>query len=92
MRNKVEDDVLVAIAPEHVVCQLCDEVIQEGSQVAQPWVVPIQDVGQKVLGRVEVTTTTLAEKSRHESRSGAMQGQRHGQVQLHRPLFAGGGQ
>ena len=29
MRNKVEH-ILAATAPEHVVCQLCDEVISEG--------------------------------------------------------------
>ena len=65
IRNKVED---ILIAPEHVVCQLCDEVIPEGCKSAQPRVVPMQDVGQKVLGRVEVATTH-AEKSIHESQS-----------------------
>ena len=29
MLNKVED-ILAATAPEHVVCQICDEVIPEG--------------------------------------------------------------
>ena len=73
---------------EHVVCQLCDEVIPEGLQVAQRRVVRMQDVGPKVLGHVEVITTILVEKSRHESQSGAMQGER--QVQLHRLPFADG--
>ena len=27
---KMVEDILAATAPEHVVCQLCDEVIQEG--------------------------------------------------------------
>ena len=35
MLNKVED-MLAATAPEHVVCQLCDEVIQEGCRSLSP--------------------------------------------------------
>ena len=70
MLNKVEDT-LAATAPEHVVHQLLRHPGR--LQVAQRRVVPMQDVGQSVLGRVEVITTTFAEKSRHESQSGAMQ-------------------
>ena len=89
MLNKVED-ILAATAHEHVVCQRCDEVIQEGCRSLSPQIVPKQDVGQMVLGRNEVITTTLAEQSRLEIQSEAIQGQRHGQVQVHRPLFADG--
>ena len=49
----------------------------------------MHDVGQEALGRVEVITTNHASKSRHSSQSGAIQVQRHGQVQVHRLLFAG---
>ena len=86
MFNKVEGN----LAATALVCQLCDEVIAGGCKSLSVGLFGCRTLDKKLLGRVEVITTTHAGKSRHESQSGAMQVERHGQVQVHRPLFADG--
>ena len=73
MLNKVEN-IQASTAPEHVVCQLCDEVFPEDCKSISVGLFGMQDVGQTLPGRVEATTTTHVGESKHESQSEAMQG------------------